>query len=87
MSAAAAALDRAEASVLVGFGGYVATPGYLAARRRRVPIVVHEANPRPGLANRIGARLTRHVFMGYAGHQAAARDLDRDPDQARDRQP
>ncbi len=67
VSAAAAALDRAEASALVGFGGYVATPGYLAARRRRVPIVVHEANPRPGLANRIGARLTRHVYVGYAG--------------------
>ena len=60
-------LDRAEASVLVGFGGYVATPGYLAARRRGVPIVVHEANPRPGLANRIGAVLTRHVFIGQAG--------------------
>jgi UDP-N-acetylglucosamine--N-acetylmuramyl-(pentapeptide) pyrophosphoryl-undecaprenol N-acetylglucosamine transferase len=58
VSAAAAVLDRVQASVLVGFGGYVATPGYLAARRRRVPIVVHEANPRPGLANRIGARLT-----------------------------
>ena len=67
VSAAADVLDRAEASVLVGFGGYVATPGYLAARRRRVPIVVHEANPRPGLANRIGALLTRHVFVGYAG--------------------
>ena len=67
VSAAADALDRAEASVLVGFGGYVATPGYLAARRRRVAIVVHEANPRPGLANRIGARLTRHVYIGQQG--------------------
>lgn len=64
VSAAAAVLDRAQASVLVGFGGYVATPGYLAARRRRVPIVVHEANPRPGLANRIGARLTTNVCTG-----------------------
>ena len=67
VSAAADALDRAEASVLVGFGGYVATPGYLAARRRRVPIVVHEANPKPGLANRIGARLTKHVYVGQSG--------------------
>jgi len=65
--AAVDVLDRAEASVVVGFGGYVATPGYLAARRRNVPIVVHEANPRPGLANRIGALLTRHVFIGQAG--------------------
>jgi UDP-N-acetylglucosamine--N-acetylmuramyl-(pentapeptide) pyrophosphoryl-undecaprenol N-acetylglucosamine transferase len=67
VSAAADVLERAEASVLAGFGGYVATPGYLAARRRHVPIVVHEANPRPGLANRIGARLTRHVYVGQAG--------------------
>jgi UDP-N-acetylglucosamine--N-acetylmuramyl-(pentapeptide) pyrophosphoryl-undecaprenol N-acetylglucosamine transferase len=67
IGAAAAVVDRAQAQVLVGFGGYVATPGYLGAKRRRVPIVVHEANPRPGLANRIGARLTRHVFTGQAG--------------------
>jgi UDP-N-acetylglucosamine--N-acetylmuramyl-(pentapeptide) pyrophosphoryl-undecaprenol N-acetylglucosamine transferase len=62
VSATAAVLDRAQ--VLVGFGGYVSTPGYLAAWRRKVPIVLHEANPRPGLANRLGARLTRHVFTG-----------------------
>ena len=62
-----AALDRAQAEVVVGFGGYVATPAYLAARRRGIPIVVHEANSRPGLANRIGARLTRHVFTGQPG--------------------
>jgi UDP-N-acetylglucosamine--N-acetylmuramyl-(pentapeptide) pyrophosphoryl-undecaprenol N-acetylglucosamine transferase len=64
VSAAAGVLDRTGADALVGFGGYVSTPGYLAARRRGVPILVHEANPRPGLANRLGARLTRHVFTG-----------------------
>lgn len=67
VSAAAGVLDRAGAEALVGFGGYVSAPGYLAARRRRVPIVVHEANPRPGLANRLGALLTRHVFAGSPG--------------------
>ncbi len=64
VNAAVEVLDRAEATVLAGFGGYVATPGYLAARRRRVPIVVHEANARPGLANRLGSQLTRYVFTG-----------------------
>ena len=64
VSATAGVLDQVQAEVLVGFGGYVSTPAYLAARRRHVPIVVHEANPRPGLANRLGARLTRHVFTG-----------------------
>jgi UDP-N-acetylglucosamine--N-acetylmuramyl-(pentapeptide) pyrophosphoryl-undecaprenol N-acetylglucosamine transferase len=58
-----AALGDLMADVVAGFGGYVALPAYLAARRLRIPIVVHEANARPGLANRIGARLTRHVAV------------------------
>ena len=60
--AAGAVLDRVEADVVVGFGGYVAVPTYLAARRRKTPIVIHEANARPGLANRLAARLTTHVL-------------------------
>jgi UDP-N-acetylglucosamine--N-acetylmuramyl-(pentapeptide) pyrophosphoryl-undecaprenol N-acetylglucosamine transferase len=55
-------LDRVDADVVVGFGGYVAQAMYLAARRRKIPIVVHEANARPGVANRIAARLTKYVF-------------------------
>jgi UDP-N-acetylglucosamine--N-acetylmuramyl-(pentapeptide) pyrophosphoryl-undecaprenol N-acetylglucosamine transferase len=58
-------LDRTRADVLVGFGGYVSAPAYLAAKRRKLPIVVHEANPHPGMANRLGARLTTHVYTGH----------------------
>jgi UDP-N-acetylglucosamine--N-acetylmuramyl-(pentapeptide) pyrophosphoryl-undecaprenol N-acetylglucosamine transferase len=54
--AAEAAIDEIGAGVVVGFGGYVSTPAYLAARRRGVPVVIHEQNARPGLANRLGAR-------------------------------
>lgn len=60
--AAGAVLERVGADAVVGFGGYVAVPAYVAARRRSIPIVVHEANARPGVANRLGARLTRDVF-------------------------
>jgi UDP-N-acetylglucosamine--N-acetylmuramyl-(pentapeptide) pyrophosphoryl-undecaprenol N-acetylglucosamine transferase len=62
VAAAEAVFERERTEVVVGFGGYVAVPAYLAARRRRLPIVVHEANARPGLANRAAARMTRHVF-------------------------
>ncbi|MDQ6739562.1 MAG: glycosyltransferase, partial [Actinomycetota bacterium] len=51
-------LERANATVLVGVGGYVCSPMYLAARRRGIPIVIHEANSKAGLANRLGARFT-----------------------------
>ena len=46
------------ASLLIGFGGYVSAASYLAAKSCGVPIVIHEANARPGIANRLGARFT-----------------------------
>jgi UDP-N-acetylglucosamine--N-acetylmuramyl-(pentapeptide) pyrophosphoryl-undecaprenol N-acetylglucosamine transferase len=59
-------LDRVGADVVVGFGGYVALPAYLAARGR-VPIVVHEANARAGLANKVGARFAARVAAAVPG--------------------
>jgi UDP-N-acetylglucosamine--N-acetylmuramyl-(pentapeptide) pyrophosphoryl-undecaprenol N-acetylglucosamine transferase len=61
-----ALLTELGADVVVGFGGYVALPAYLAARGR-VPVVVHEGNPLPGLANRIGARLAARVAVTTPG--------------------
>lgn len=46
------------ATLLVGFGGYVSAASYIAARTCGVPIVIHEANAHPGIANRLGARFT-----------------------------
>ena len=60
--------------VVVGFGGYVSLPAYLAARRR-LPAVIHEANAKPGLANRVGARLSPWVAENYAGSLPHARRL------------
>jgi UDP-N-acetylglucosamine--N-acetylmuramyl-(pentapeptide) pyrophosphoryl-undecaprenol N-acetylglucosamine transferase len=62
-----ALLRELEADVVVGFGGYVALPAYLAARRAHVPVVVHEQNALPGLANRIGARLAARVAVTAPG--------------------
>lgn len=42
--------------VVVGFGGYVSAPAYVAAKREKVPIVIHEANALPGIANKVGNR-------------------------------
>jgi len=52
---------------VVGFGGYASAPAYVAARRERVPFVVHEANARPGLANVLGARTAAGVGVAFAG--------------------
>ncbi|GAB7191121.1 undecaprenyldiphospho-muramoylpentapeptide beta-N-acetylglucosaminyltransferase [Kineococcus sp. NUM-3379] len=94
VAAAERAIAQVGADVVVGFGGYVATPAYLAARRRRVPIVVHEQNSLPGIANRLGARLTPHVTVTFQGTplrgavrvgmplRSEVRELAADPDRA-----
>ncbi|MGH3339977.1 MAG: undecaprenyldiphospho-muramoylpentapeptide beta-N-acetylglucosaminyltransferase [Propionibacteriaceae bacterium] len=58
-------LRRTRANVVLGFGGYVSTPAYLAARRLGLPIVIHEQNVLPGLANKLAARLTSHVYTSF----------------------
>src|SRR5215468_1125296 len=60
-----ALLDEVAADVVVGFGGYVAVPAYLAAWRRRTPTVIHEVNVPPGVANRMGMRFTKNVAVGF----------------------
>jgi UDP-N-acetylglucosamine--N-acetylmuramyl-(pentapeptide) pyrophosphoryl-undecaprenol N-acetylglucosamine transferase len=60
-----AVLDRVRPDVVVGYGGYVSVPAYLAARRRRLPLVVHEQNALPGLANKVGARLAGRVAVSF----------------------
>lgn len=62
---AAAILRSVRADVVLGFGGYVSTPVYLAARRLKVPIVIHEQNALPGLANRVAARFTSSVYVSF----------------------
>jgi len=52
------------ADLLIGFGGYVCAPAYLAARSLKVSIVIHEANAEPGWANRLGARYTDALAVG-----------------------
>ncbi|MGQ4617174.1 undecaprenyldiphospho-muramoylpentapeptide beta-N-acetylglucosaminyltransferase [Nocardia sp. R7R-8] len=68
VAATRAVIDAVAADVIIGFGGYVALPAYLAAgagvlrRRRPVPVVVHEANAKAGIANKIGARRAARVL-------------------------
>lgn len=60
-----AIIDRIEPDVVVGYGGYVSMPAYVAARRRKLPIVIHEQNALPGIANKAGARVATRVAVSF----------------------
>lgn len=51
---------------MVVFGGYVAGPAALAASKTSIPLIVHEANAVPGVANRMIARRADTIFVAFA---------------------
>ncbi|MBN1193592.1 MAG: undecaprenyldiphospho-muramoylpentapeptide beta-N-acetylglucosaminyltransferase [Coriobacteriia bacterium] len=64
---AASLLRGLSADVVLGFGGYVSLPVGLAAAAKGVPLVLHEQNSVPGLANRVLSRWARAVGVTYEG--------------------
>ncbi|WP_083090416.1 undecaprenyldiphospho-muramoylpentapeptide beta-N-acetylglucosaminyltransferase [Actinomyces vulturis] len=67
------AIRAVNADVVVGFGGYVSTPAYLAAKSLGIPVVIHEQNARPGLANKVGARTAKAVALTFESTPLTAR--------------
>jgi UDP-N-acetylglucosamine--N-acetylmuramyl-(pentapeptide) pyrophosphoryl-undecaprenol N-acetylglucosamine transferase len=52
--------------VTVGFGGYASVPGGAAALSLGIPLVIHEQNVIPGMANRLLAARARKVAVSFA---------------------
>jgi len=65
VSQARAVLKREKPRAVISFGGYAAGPGGLAAKLSGLPLLVHEQNSRPGLTNRVLARMARRVLEGF----------------------
>lgn len=55
-----------ESDLVVGFGGYVCAPTYIVAKIRKVPILIHEANVLPGMANELGRKLGAKTTIAFA---------------------
>jgi len=62
---ARAVLRKVRPDVVVGMGGYITVPGGLAAKLAGVPIVLHEQNSVPGMANKLLARMDKRVFSAF----------------------
>ena len=60
-------MQRRGTGAVAVFGGYVSGPAALAARSTGTPLVIHEANAVPGVANRMVARRADAVFTSFHG--------------------
>lgn len=60
--------------VVVGTGGYASLPAALAARLRGIPLVLHEQNSVPGLANRVAGRFAKSIGVSFPGSEGLLGD-------------
>jgi UDP-N-acetylglucosamine--N-acetylmuramyl-(pentapeptide) pyrophosphoryl-undecaprenol N-acetylglucosamine transferase len=65
VAAARRILEREGTQLVIGAGGYGSFNTCLAASLLRLPLIIHEANARPGTANRLLARLADRVCVGF----------------------
>ncbi|MDR0274302.1 MAG: undecaprenyldiphospho-muramoylpentapeptide beta-N-acetylglucosaminyltransferase [Burkholderiaceae bacterium] len=66
-------IRRVRPDVLVGLGGYITFPGGMMGALLRKPLVLHEQNSVPGLANKMLARVADRVFTAFPGVLRKAR--------------
>lgn len=65
MSQAKHELLRIRPDVVLGLGGFVTFPGGMMAKRLGIPLVLHEQNSIPGLANKTLAKFATRVLSGF----------------------
>ncbi|QIV95884.1 UDP-N-acetylglucosamine-N-acetylmuramylpentapeptide N-acetylglucosamine transferase [Allofrancisella inopinata] len=58
-------LKQTKADLVIGFGGYVSGPVCLAAKLKKVPIIIHEQNAKIGLTNRVLAKLANKICLAF----------------------
>ena len=57
------AMKSSDAQVVLGTGGYVSAPAYLAAKSLRLPFFVLETNALAGMANKLGVKLLSLIHI------------------------
>ncbi len=65
IQAALRLIRKHRVDAVIGFGGFVTFPGGVAARLAGIPVVIHEQNAVPGLANKVLARWARRVLYAF----------------------
>lgn len=63
-------IDEFKPDVIIGTGGYICVPVGLAAKKRKIPIVLHESNAFPGVAVKMLSSKAEKVLVGFEDAKA-----------------
>ncbi|MFF2752862.1 undecaprenyldiphospho-muramoylpentapeptide beta-N-acetylglucosaminyltransferase [Psychrobacillus sp. NPDC058041] len=62
---AARVLKKVKPSLVFSKGGFVSVPVVIAAKLANIPVVIHESDITPGLANKIASSFAKHIFTVF----------------------
>ena len=60
-------LQKLRPALVIGMGGFVAGPGGMAARKLKIPLVIHEQNAAAGTTNKILRRFANLTLVAFPG--------------------
>jgi UDP-N-acetylglucosamine--N-acetylmuramyl-(pentapeptide) pyrophosphoryl-undecaprenol N-acetylglucosamine transferase len=63
-------IRRLKPNVIFSKGGFVALPVVIAAKLNRIPVIAHESDLTPGLANRLSMPFINQLCVTFAGTKA-----------------
>lgn len=58
-------LRKLKPSIVFSKGGFVSVPVVMAAKLAKIPVVVHESDMTPGLANKLSLPFAAHIFTVF----------------------
>ena len=58
-------MEEFRPDAVISTGSYVSVPVVLAAKKKGVPVYIHEQNGYPGVSNKMAAGFARNVFLGF----------------------
>ena len=58
-------LKKVKPSVIFSKGGFVSVPVVMAGKMAKIPVVIHESDVTPGLANKIAMPFAHHIFTVF----------------------
>ncbi|MGX7074887.1 undecaprenyldiphospho-muramoylpentapeptide beta-N-acetylglucosaminyltransferase [Globicatella sanguinis] len=58
-------LKKQQPTMIFSKGGFVSVPVAMAAKMLKIPIVLHESDVTPGLANKISIKFSDHIFTTF----------------------
>ena len=58
-------IENFQPDVVIGTGGYICVPVGLAAKKEKVPLILHESNAFPGVAVKILSSKANKILVGF----------------------